>query len=375
MTETYLSASKCPVCAGRSLCKAVLKDLSFDCFAYVFSSATVRVHSAFYDDERVLLENLGDIERIATIERTICELVGEGSAECNVSGAVSKEELDAEMNSLLRLTVGLSAMTTCPTKRLIERIADKYLEKYDPVKLEPAEQVQLLATLLVNPDPIVFQTFSQYDRFPFRLYVGACGSHMVTRAQGEPLSSFYGAGWLVRLRIALHLLKTAMMFTDNETRFALYWKEISFDSFAYCSTYDVLYVTSGKDIIVVDKLAIEENHPVGWDEPVYSEFHNCSDDCSRRCPLTVPNGLCSARTADHNYYAVCRHLLSSYACQVDGRRHSFLHDIPSDVESEFYPIRLLNECARPSVVGSREILVYQLIDTLQVIIGVKESLF
>lgn len=374
ITETYLSASKCPACVGRSLCKAVLKDISFDCFAYVFLSAPVVVHSGVYDDERILLENLGNAESIRTMERTMCSLVGEGSSECNVTDVALKVELDAELNNLLKLTVGLSTMTTCPTKRLIERIADKYLEKYDPVKLEPIEQVQLLATLLVNPDPIVFQTFSQYDRFPFRLYIGACGSHMVTRVQGEPLRTFYGASWFIRLRIALHLLRTAMMFTENETRFALYWKDISFDSFTYCSISDVLYVTSGKDIIVVDKLEIEESRPVGWDKPIYSQFQNCSDDCSRHCSVTVPNGLCSAKTADHNYYAVCRHLLSSYACQANGRRRSFLHDIPYDVEEEFYPVReLLNECAQPSVPGSREILVYQLIDAMQLIIQVKMS--
>lgn len=361
--------SKCPACAGRSLCKAVLNDFSFDCFVYVFSPAPVEVHSGFYDDERVQLERIGSVETIAAMERTICALVGEGSSECNVTDAASKAELDAELNNLLKFTVGLSTMTTCPTKRLIERIADKYFEKYDPVKLEPVEQVQLLATLLVNPEPIVFQTFSQYDRFPFRLYVGACGSYMVTRVQGEPLTSFYSASWFVRVRIALHLLRTAMMFTENESHFALYWTDIGFESFTYCLTNDILYVTSGKDIIVVDKLEIEENRPVGWDEPIYSQFQNCSADCSRRCSLAVPDGLCRARTADHNYYAVCRHLLSSYACQANGYQRSFLHDIPSYVEEDFYPIReLLNECARPSMLGSREILVYQLIDAFQLII-------
>jgi len=66
-----------------------------------------------------------------------------------------------------------------------------------------------------------------------------------------------------------------------------------------------------------------------WDELAESEYLDCGEGTHNQDCLTFDvNQLCTHYEADHNYYAACRNMLSSYA---DGRKNggaaNLLHDI------------------------------------------------
>lgn len=64
-------------------------------------------------------------------------------------------------------------MMACPTERLMETIYHYYIEKIDAVDLSAAEKLQLMTTLLINPEPIIIQVCMSADGWAlilFRLY-------------------------------------------------------------------------------------------------------------------------------------------------------------------------------------------------------------
>lgn len=70
-----------------------------------------------------------------------------------------------------------------------------------------------------------------------------------------------------------------------------------------------------------------------WDDLAESEYIDCGDESRRDCLTFDVNQLCIHYESDHNYYAACRNMLSSYADtrQVGGKAH-LLHDIPEQVK-------------------------------------------
>lgn len=362
---------KCSACFGTSICKTIFNEISIDCNSDLISSSSssssVDAYYGFLDEKHVLVKRLGSPNDVADMERQLaCRPRNEPLCGCNSTLGDLKAFKETRLVEFSKYVTGRSVMTTCSTKRLIERIADKYMEKYDPVLLTPNERIQLVATLIVDQEPIVFQTFSPYDLFPFSLYVGACGRFTVTKVDGQPLQNFFNRSWLTRITIALLLLKTAVLFTENESGFAIYWTDVTLESFTYSEEKNKLFVTDGKHIMVVDKREIREKKAIEWDKPCYSRFDDCANQC--RCSLTIPDKLCTSFYADHNYYAICRNILSSYACHPLEFKQKFLHDIPFYINKVYDIHALLDECAKPTSPDRRGIIVKEILKSFETIL-------
>ena len=67
-----------------------------------------------------------------------------------------------------------------------------------------------------------------------------------------------------------------------------------------------------------------------WNDLHESIFDICDDDKhSRNCLTFNADTLCTHYHSDHNYYALCRNLLSQYADEPEaGRMDGLLHDMP-----------------------------------------------
>ena len=89
----------------------------------------------------------------------------------------------------------------------------------------------------------------------------------------------------------------------------------------------------------------------GWDTPVFSEFTECSPG-ETDCTSYSPDDLCSHYTTDHNYYIICRNILSEYSGDP-AHSQGLLHDIPHYVESKWQLKMLVRECAKPLLADGR----------------------
>ncbi|KAK2147422.1 hypothetical protein LSH36_554g01032 [Paralvinella palmiformis] len=350
--DAFTERDKCPACYGTHLCQSFSQgQMSFSGafrFPFLHFLSLKNVFPGYYGDRQVVFKRLAHTSELQAFDERLC-LKGGDPMDCDVAESVKKVSSPTTKWLMQRLK-GQSDMMACPTERLMETIYHYYIEKIDAVDLSAAEKLQLMTTLLINPEPIIIQTFSQKQGFPFPQYLGACGRIVVEEYVGHSMRSYYDAPWKVRLKLAYQVMKLADRLTDNSMQFSLYWLDISYDNLAV-DKQGYVRIVDAENVIVVDKWQIKQDKKEGWDEPFYAEFDECRNH-QGTCIHVFPDLLCDKYVSDFNYYAVCRNLLSSYA--NDGRYvGGLLHDIPGDIENRYNLSHLLSECAKPKEDGIR----------------------
>lgn len=225
----------------------------------------------------VTIKKLGRNGDIVEWERKICSLAGQGEG-CDVSSAAARSLMASGTQWMVSHLKGLSNMTACPTERLLEKLMDRYREKLDAISLSARERIQLVTTIMLSQEPILFQAFPHSDGWPFVGYVGACGRFVAFEAGWRPLYEFLDESWEVRARLALQVLAIANKLTDNKSQYGIYWTDLSFADFGVDDKSGKVVVVNGRNMMVVDRYQIKEDKKTGWDEPLYSQF----DDCTNR---------------------------------------------------------------------------------------------
>jgi len=226
------------------------------------------------DGKAVVLTKLARHQDIAAWEKRIC-LLAKQAPGCEISKAAVKALMASGSKWLTSYVTGMSKLTACPTERLLDKIMDRYREKLDAIKLSARERIQLILTMMLNQEPIIFQTFPQSEGWPFPRYVGACGRFVAIESGYRPLHEFYEAAWSDRANLALKLLSVAKKFTDNKSQYGLYWTDISYATFAVHEVSLDVVMVDGRNIMVVDLYQIKEDKKRNWDHPLYSQFNNC----------------------------------------------------------------------------------------------------
>lgn len=228
------------------------------------------------DGKAVILKKLASSREIAAWEDRICSLAKQPRG-CEVSTAAVKALMASGSGWMTSYVTGMSHLTTCPTERLLERIMDRYREKLDAINLSARERIQLILTIMLNQEPLVFQTFPRSEGWPFPAYVGACGRFVAVESGYRPLHEFREAAWSVRATLALKLLLIAKMFTDDKSQYGLYWTDISYATFGVSEVGLDVAVIDGRNVMVVDLYQIKEDQKRNWDRPLYSQFDNCAN--------------------------------------------------------------------------------------------------
>ncbi|XP_013384861.1 deleted in autism protein 1 homolog [Lingula anatina] len=167
---------------------------------------------------------------------------------------------------------------------------------------------------------------------------------VVEQYVGKSLGDYYLSPWRTRVGLAYQLFQIADLLTNNKGNWSLYWTDVSYDNIAVDPDGRVVVVDL-ENIIVVDKLKIIQDRPPEWDTVLTSTFDECIPN--HNCLSFSPDNLCTRLVADHNYYAVCRGILSSYA-DDEGHPGGLLHSMPDIIKTTWGLDKLLDECAKPS---------------------------
>jgi len=224
----------------------------------------------------VILTKLGRNQDIASWEEHICSSVRQPRG-CDVSKAAVKALMASGSKWLTSYVTGMSKLTACPTERLLEKIMDRYREKLDVINLSARERIQLIVTIMLNQEPIIFQTFPQSEGWPFPTYIGACGRYVAIESVYRPLLEFHESAWSSRAYLAMRLLLIAKKLTDNKSQYGLYLTDVGYETFAVNEISLDVIVVDGRGIMVVDLHQIKEDKKTNWDQPMYSQFDNCAD--------------------------------------------------------------------------------------------------
>eukprot|EP00058_Branchiostoma_floridae_P007590 XP_002593078.1 hypothetical protein BRAFLDRAFT_72848 [Branchiostoma floridae] len=364
---TFLGEDKCPACFGTDLCeefengKILFKYSSRLRILDIFNIKNV--YFAIYEGMEVALKRLGHNSEFDQLDRWICETGKEGP-QCHIPSVTYYSNFSRVIyEGLSPKSLGdMSDMVRCPSQRLIDRVLEKFAEHLgkETEELSYQEKLHFLSTLKFNPEPLMLQTFPITEGWPFPFYFGACGRLTVVQKCDKTLASYYSAPWLKRVELSLQMMKIAEYLTNNEADFGLYLTDISYENFGVTSDGN-LFVIDVENVIVVDKQKIKADKPRNWEARYQSHFDECPG--MSNCLSFDVSALCRYLHTDHNYYAVCRNMLSEYASEM-GKPGGLLHDPPETVVRDGTLQRLLAECAKPRTLYGRFDAAKELIELL-----------
>lgn len=378
---TFLETNKCPVCYGESLCKNLLKNqvhfssLTHLNFLDIFGSNLKEVHFATLESVsrgkvEILIKRLGKNHHLSELDARICS-ESKMAEDCDISLAMSRlsfvdqSEEDAAFAKHLQ---GTSKMFYCPSTRLVSELFGKYKEKSSGGShVTVKDKIQIWSTAAINQEPLLLQMFPAGSGWPFPEYIGACGRYVAVKYCGQPLSKFYRANWPKRVNIAYQLMKIAEELTNNKADFALYLTDVNDDNFAV-DDHGKVTIIDLKDVLVVDKLAVKAAKLPSWDDVHESIYTECPGKSFKSCHSFSEVQLCSHVTSDHNYYAICRYILTRHhdnSRKSQGQENGLLHDIPDAVNEDWDLDYLLNECVSPKRQRGRLQVVHKLIEALE----------
>ncbi|XP_052823217.1 divergent protein kinase domain 2A isoform X2 [Octopus bimaculoides] len=321
----------CPVCYGEDFCRPLLNGsvvLNTLSSLTILQFANVKnVYFAHYNNKSIVLKKLGHDFEIYQARKEICRIISNSTSDsCNVKKSFKKllasHEFDV-LEAIRPLLMLSSDLFRCPSQRLYKSILKHYVDKLTlPDDKSVNNLLHLITTNIVNPEPLIMQA-----------------------------------------NLTLQILMMAVKLSNSSDGWSLYWTDIKMDNLAVNSNGQVKIVDV-ENIIVVDRLELAKLKPPGWNQLAESVYDECDSDCIS----FSDKQLCLHLDADHNYYGVCRSLLSKYAYS-GATTYGLLHHIPWNIEQKWFLGDLIKECMQPSIKGQRQIVTDQLIRSLQKIIS------
>ncbi len=321
----------------------------------------------------VVLKKLGPDLHLDSVRRAICFKIYGAKRACtgtasrqalwhHIGGSDGERGLDESHARDATTDLGV-----CLSERLFTRIRNRFRERSAPPEsglFLRTDQMALLYAFKVNPEPLLLQAFP-YDRsvWPyFPQYFGACGQWVVVENRGEPLDAFARSASLKdRLVVALELLKLARDFTAGLDGFSFYLGDYSWDNFVVNAAKRVALVDLSNLLVVDHRYGSPRAPGVPETKPHVALFDPCPASNRTECYFSWDTiGLCEAPSADFNFYAVCRKVLSpSYANEHSvGGLLSDLADHPTAQGKEVDA--LMDRCAKPLAGDDRGVLVVRL---------------
>ncbi|XP_035739544.1 divergent protein kinase domain 2A-like [Vespa mandarinia] len=194
--------------------------------------------------------------------------------------------------------------------------------------------------LRLCPKPLLLQILPESKGWPVPKYLGSCGRIIVEEYVGLPIVTYYDAPWIYRAKIVSSLLNAAYMFTFKNKDFGFYLTDISIDNIAINSDGIAKFIDLENIIVIHNSIYILDKSTT-W----YKIQENTIDINCLNCFSFSSIDICNHQLSDHNYYAICRILLSPKTSDtlIPG---GFLHDIPNNILQQYPDLEyLIKQCA------------------------------
>lgn len=359
--ESYLETDKCPACFGHSMCTPLkngrikLTGWSRVRLLDIVNIKNVHTGVDLQSEEQVILKKLAHNKEFESVDEKICRDANRPKG-CDVARVLQITNPGDEIRRLGLMPKHLTKinhMFSCPTYSMLDRMLKYYKEKLKPESPNyfTRDKLQIYATALINPEPLILQTFPASEGWPFPTYYGACGRHIVVSYEGEPIQNYFKASFQKRADLAYQIMKIADRLNNEGGQYALYWTDLNYENLVV-DVVGKVTVIDLEDIIVVDREAIARTRPSKtWYELHETPFQDCN---GRNCLSFSPDDLCSHVNSDHNYYAACRNILSDYANEPTlGLMGGLLHDMPNYAKDDWDLENLLHDCVHGPTPGRR----------------------
>ncbi|GIY56966.1 divergent protein kinase domain 2A [Caerostris extrusa] len=324
-SDEFTNVDFCPACYGNDLCPKFFHGevslLGISKLKYLKNSKNVFFGKL--SSNRVILKKLAQDSEILNMDKLLCKKAN--LKPCKPNEAVRlltvlaiEPPNEYHLMNLIKVFEPSTDITRCPSERLLTYLYNQLNAKRNFIEFEEMEfhQLgQLLYSLLLNPEAIIMQAFSQAEGWPFPQYYGSCGRVIVEEYVRRTIAYFEDSSWEQRVDISYQLLLIAQMLTEN---------------------------------------ASDPNNQ--------NKLHHSKGEFCKDCMNFSFEDLCNTNVSDHNYYAICKGLLipGSYF-SAEG----LLHDIPKNVDIQTNLSHLINECANPTKLYNRFQVLPKLLQVLK----------
>lgn len=371
LDTNFTELQHCPVCYGNNFCDPILngsvKLTRFSSWSFFQLFNSKNVFFGTYGHGKVVLKRLGHNFEIYNARENICATVFKKDNGCDVKNSL-KVLLDDHYGDAVETFPSLGLHTAdifqCPSQRLVKTILENYVNQLTDLDDESLTgMINFITISLVNQEPFLLQMFPASKGWPFPEYYGSCGWLSAVSDEGKPLLSFINKSWHFRANLVLQILHLADRMSNTDG-WSLYATDMTIDNLSVDSNGRVKFIDL-ENIIVVDRQELANRRPAKWLKLAESIY----DECNSNCLSFSVDELCTHLNADHNFYAVCRSLLSSYA-YPGAKLHGLLHDIPKDIEAKWKLGHWLQECQKPTIKEGRLKAKSRLIKALEKILNV-----
>lgn len=320
---------------------------------------------------RVFLKKLGHNWEIEKVEKKLCSIclrLGDSNNHCHLAGSQDKcrpniaiktvakklsrkEKLQIELlktQLLVDDAAGDDIDGLWPTDLLHcgDQILDKELAEESANTLDESNISNQLFLTLLNPEPLLAKMLPTSAYWP--KFLGACGRLAVFEDMGEPLKNYASSPWRKRAELSFHLIRLAMLLTENELGLSFYLTDWAPENFAVTTDTMKVSLVDLEHLIVVNTSRL-------WAERADPHI---SDNWGSSTSLSFsPNSLCEHSSSDHNYLGLCGIILANSS--MSSFRGGLLHSPPPRI-FESNMTEILRSCWQSTEVGGREAAARQL---------------
>ncbi|XP_008478183.1 deleted in autism protein 1 [Diaphorina citri] len=222
--------------------------------------------------------------------------------------------------------------------------------------LSSEEYIHFYTMLYVNPEPILMQILNASHGWPVPHFYGSCGRLVIVENCGTRISSLMDSDWCHRAKLARDILHLAHNLTYLHDRLSVYLTDVSLDNLVV-SEEGVVKIVDLEHTIVVDRHPSSTDLPQSWFLPHHSYHQSCDN-----CFAYSADEVCAHRISDHNFYAVCKEVLSN----TTTLGHQWLlHSPPPSLHGETSLLSsLIESCVDPPPGVLRKNVAAQIIQTI-----------
>ncbi|XP_049544125.1 divergent protein kinase domain 2A [Anopheles darlingi] len=263
----------------------------------------------FRGTERAVMKTLNRHKAVESLQRNFCDTVlqkipSTGSpAVCSwfLTGN-SKDSAMFLKNDILD-TRRIEGCIFCPANGNRASL-HRFLHAID---LDRTTELWKLLAVRTNVEPLLLKLASKHKvRMPFPKLLYYFGFSFIESHDGEPLSNFYNSPLHLRMLIARELIKVAFITTEGIDGFRFILTDLSPDNIAVKIEQD--HEAIALSIVDLNNVIVIDSHATTFETDRHHVHSRIECD---GCFAYSQNDVCSHRTSDLNYFAICQLLLEN----------------------------------------------------------------
>ncbi|KAK9713022.1 Protein-kinase domain of FAM69 [Popillia japonica] len=313
---SYSDLEKCPYCYGNGMCTAFnTKDVRVSFLSLINILNYKNIYYGEYNNIDVIVKKLASSDELRRFDDYVCyeNRLDNG---CDLGLIDDQQNYTQKILDYMNGNINEFKPFKVCSKAAAEVLYDEFL-KAKPDDVDNKSYLKnVWTTLKINVEPLILQLLNPDKNWPVPKYYGSCGRLAVIENRGLTLYDKIKQPWIDRAYLSLQLLQGARNFTFDHPHLRFYLTDISADNIAVDDSLKLTFIDLENMVVLHEKIR--------KDSPKHkSEIIDDSSDFAPKHKSEIiddssdfaysQEDLCTHSVSDHNYFAICKLLLSRNA--------------------------------------------------------------